>query len=634
MGIYTMNLLKAYTAIAGHHQFILLGNVSLGPIACPDELRNRCFISLLKFTDSPSSNKEILARFLNTAEADLYINPSPFEGFGAVTVSVQGLVKAKICSIFHDLIPGLYPEKYLPSSSSKEWYSGRMALLQENDFILSNSNCSRWDLFNFLDMSPKVVGNIGGGVDDFYFGNSAKPETIAISASLRQAAVANGLVYVGGWDWRKNEFALIEAYALLPAEYRTRHPLIFAHGSPEEHIQKNIAHAERCGVADNFHHFNHSTDGELRYLYENCHLFIFPSIYEGYGLPIAEAMVCGAAVIASNTSSMPEVCGEAALMIHDPSDTSEIAAKIESVLTNEDLRLDLKVRSTKRREYFRWERAASRMDYHLRRWMTSANTPDELSRFATSSPKPRIAVFSPLPPTESRVSEYLANLVPWLSIHYEIDLFTDDTYVPNGDSRLQGCRFFNHRVFPEMIDTEAYSLIHHQLSNSRAHSFQIEWLLRFPSVTMLHDLALVDLVLATHAEDQERFPDLDPASLIRAEVGESAANILIQNLGGDSQEDLDVSKLGLPLNSFVFRFADAVMYPQGSDASALARYRNQLHAAEIYEVSAHSNHSEESSKAMADAYRRIFETRSIQSMMEARSEFLKSAARLNTLPSH
>ncbi len=625
MGVYTLNLLKAYTAIAEHHQFILLGNVSLGPIACPDELRDRCFISLLKFTDSPSSNKEILARFLNNAEADLYINCSPFEGPGAVNVSVQGLVKAKICAIFYDLIPGLYPDKYLPSPASREWFSGRMALLHDSNFILSISDCSRRDLVDYLDISPKVVGDIGGGVDDCYFGDAAKPEAITISAPVRQAVAAKGLVYVGGWDWRKNEFKLIEAYAMLPVELRARHPLIFAHGSPEEHIQKNIAHAERCGVADNFHHLNHSTDEELRYLYENCHLFIFPSVYEGYGLPIAEAMVCGAAVIASNTSSMPEVCGEAALMIHDPSDTSEIAAKIETVLTNEDLRLDLKTRSTKRRDYFRWERAASRMDYHLRRWMKCADMPNDGSRFATSSSKPRIAVFSPLPPVESRVSEYLANLVPGLSQHYEIDLFTDDGYVPNGDPRLQGCRIFNHRVFPEMFDSEAYSFIHHQLSNSKAHGFQIEWLLRFPSITMLHDLALVDLVLAAHAENQGRFNSLDPASLIRAEGGD----ITLESLEG-----IDLSKMGFSLNSFVFRFADAVIYPQGSDASALARYRNQLHAADIYEVPAHLDYANSNSKTLADAYRLIFESRSIHSMMEARSEFMKNAARLNTLPSH
>jgi hypothetical protein len=176
-----------------------------------------------------------------------------------------------------------------------------------------------------------------------------------------------------------------------------------------------------------------------------------------------------------------------------------------------------------------------------------------------------------------------------------------------------------------MFDSEAYSFIHHQLSNSKAHGFQIEWLLRFPSITMLHDLALVDLVLAAHAENQGRFNSLDPASLIRAEGGD----ITLESLEG-----IDLSKMGFSLNSFVFRFADAVIYPQGSDASALARYRNQLHAADIYEVPAHPDYANSNSKTLADAYRLIFESRSIHSMMEARSEFMKNAARLNTLPSH
>ncbi|MGH9891149.1 MAG: glycosyltransferase family 4 protein, partial [bacterium] len=99
------------------------------------------------------------------------------------------------------------------------------------------------------------------------------------------------------------------------------------------------------------------TDGQLRALYERAACLVFPSLYEGFGLPPLEAMACGCAVITSDTTSLPEVCGDAALYC-DPSDPRDIAAQISAVLTRPDLAAELRVRAVARSRLFRWKATA------------------------------------------------------------------------------------------------------------------------------------------------------------------------------------------------------------------------------------------------------------------------------------
>ena len=99
------------------------------------------------------------------------------------------------------------------------------------------------------------------------------------------------------------------------------------------------------------------TDQELALLYNGAALLVYPSFYEGFGLPPLEAMACGTPVITSNTSCLPEVAGDAALLV-DPAGTEEIAGAISEVLTNSELREDLRARGLERAAGFTWERTA------------------------------------------------------------------------------------------------------------------------------------------------------------------------------------------------------------------------------------------------------------------------------------
>jgi glycosyltransferase involved in cell wall biosynthesis len=95
----------------------------------------------------------------------------------------------------------------------------------------------------------------------------------------------------------------------------------------------------------------------LRVLYSNADLFVFPSLYEGFGMPVLEAMACGTPVITSKTTSLPEVAGDAAVLIN-PEDAEELADAIIQVLDDDSLQADLRARGLERAKQFTWQRAA------------------------------------------------------------------------------------------------------------------------------------------------------------------------------------------------------------------------------------------------------------------------------------
>ena len=115
--------------------------------------------------------------------------------------------------------------------------------------------------------------------------------------------------------------------------------------------------AERLGLKDTVKFIGPVTDADLPALYGGAEVFVFPSQYEGFGFPVLEAMACGAPVVCSNRSSLPEVAGDAALLC-DPNDTEALAHTIEQALTDRNLCAGLRQRGLARAAQFSWEQTA------------------------------------------------------------------------------------------------------------------------------------------------------------------------------------------------------------------------------------------------------------------------------------
>ena len=187
------------------------------------------------------------------------------------------------------------------------------------------------------------------------------------------------LFYVAGGDWRKNVTGLIEAYARLPEQFRERHQLVITYKLDPERRQNLEGFARELGIhGDQLLLTGFVPDRELSALYRRCGLFVFPSLYEGAGLPILEAMACGAPVIGSNISSVPEILGDLRATF-DPSDPDDIARCIARTLDDEPELERLRRASAERTAHFTWDRVARRAIEGYERALADPQPPGHLT---------------------------------------------------------------------------------------------------------------------------------------------------------------------------------------------------------------------------------------------------------------
>ena len=155
----------------------------------------------------------------------------------------------------------------------------------------------------------------------------------------------------------KNHARLIRAFAELKRRDRIPHQLVLT-GADRERAEEVHRTAEESGFAKDILFTGFVANQDLPLLYQAADLFVFPSLYEGFGLPILEAMACGTPVACSNVSSMPEVAGDAAILF-DPADEASIASAMRRIITGTDLRKDLAARGLERSRQFSWARTAA-----------------------------------------------------------------------------------------------------------------------------------------------------------------------------------------------------------------------------------------------------------------------------------
>ena len=164
------------------------------------------------------------------------------------------------------------------------------------------------------------------------------------------------LLYVGTLEPRKNLVKLMQAYFILKRDYRIKHKLVIA-GKKGWNYGPIFSEIERLSLRNDVIFTGYVPEQALVHLYNGAELFILPSLYEGFGLPILEAMACGTPVITSNISSMPEVAGDAAILV-DPYDVDALAGAMHGVLTDKGLKESLVKKGLERVKHFSWKKCA------------------------------------------------------------------------------------------------------------------------------------------------------------------------------------------------------------------------------------------------------------------------------------
>ena len=216
--------------------------------------------------------------------------------------------------------------------------------------ILTISEASRRDIVHYypsVGHKIKVIPLAAGPVVE------ARPAAAAIE---RYTAGADFILAVGTVQPRKNISRLVQAYISLRRRNVTKARLIIVGRDDWQHSEIHSL-AVASPSADDIVFAGYLADELVAALYQTCAVFVYPSLYEGFGLPVLEAMACGAPVITSNVSSLPEIAGEAAILV-DPQSVEQISAALESVLGNQELQEDLRRRGREQAKTYSWDQTA------------------------------------------------------------------------------------------------------------------------------------------------------------------------------------------------------------------------------------------------------------------------------------
>jgi glycosyltransferase involved in cell wall biosynthesis len=230
--------------------------------------------------------------------------------------------------------------------------------IQRADRILADSESTRRDVLEVYKVPPEKVFVLYSGVDDQFF---PVTDPILTRRTLDHYGLG-GLPYilsVGTIQPRKNYDRLVEAVQRL---HQPDLHLVIAGG--KGWLDSPLyARVKELGMKERVHFLGYVPDQDLPVLYSSARIFAFPSLYEGFGLPPLEAMACGAPVVCSNRSSLPEVVGDAGVLV-DPYDVDEIAKGLQSALEDERLRNTLINKGQLRVQKFSWVSAARQLLTH------------------------------------------------------------------------------------------------------------------------------------------------------------------------------------------------------------------------------------------------------------------------------
>jgi glycosyltransferase involved in cell wall biosynthesis len=451
----------------------------------------------------------------NPDRLDVLLLLNPLElalGFDLPAKPFSGL---KLVAVVYDLIPLLFQEEYFARWPGPEFvrrYFQALCRLRSYDAVLAISESTRRDLLSLLGLSCDRVVTIGTASDgEFFVPDRTEPMPADSRALLELLGITRPFVFsVGSQEYRKKLLGLIEAFAMLPVEVRRAHQLVLTYGLSGAQRQRVLQYAGDRGVAEQLVLTDWLSDRALRILYQRCEAFVFPSSYEGFGLPVLEAMHCGAPVVAGNNSSQIEVVGDAGLLFN-VADAGELAAQLVSVLDDSGRARELRERAVVQARRFSWELTADKTLEVLTRSHAPAPTihaPPGRHRV----PRPRIAFFSPLTPLLSEVSDYAARLLDELKRRYTIDLYHDAGYVPHIGLVSPDFGCYDYRLFERNATVLGYHALLYQMGNSPHHGYMYDTLLRHPGIVTLHDLGLADFHL-WYAQQ----PGVDANSYVRRE---------------------------------------------------------------------------------------------------------------------
>ena len=345
IGRYLHNFITHAVAARPGHTFFLYGNQHTVTSLQADNVR-------VRLADEGVTlwwDQMILASLARADGLDLFLSPY---------VKGPGRVACPLVTTIHDLLFMLFPEysswHRRPRNAllklMARWVSERASL------VLTVSEHAKRDIQALLGIAAGKIEVLPNSVDEAY-------QPVTDTNSLKEICERYGIeppyiYYLGNFKPHKNVQSLLRAFASLPKEMRARYELVLG-AKPDRWLGECRRLAQELGIGERTRFIGQVEEADMPALYSGAELFVFPSLYEGFGLPPLEAMACGTAVVVSDRTSLPEVVGDAGTLV-DASDGVALPAAMARVLRDTDERRDLEAKGLARATGFRTEDTCER----------------------------------------------------------------------------------------------------------------------------------------------------------------------------------------------------------------------------------------------------------------------------------
>ncbi|NFI51518.1 glycosyltransferase family 4 protein [Clostridium botulinum] len=265
-------------------------------------------------------------------------------------------ISGKVITTIHDLTYILYPNT-MEIANRKRLEKDMKATVKNADYIITISESSKRDIIKYLNVDKNKIEVIYPGVDGIYkkLLNNDEITTVKKKYNIE----GKYLLYLGTLEPRKNIETILRAYNLFKKSNKDNIKLVLA-GKKGWLYDSIFNLVKEFGIEDKVIFTDYVDDKDKSALYQGAEMFLFPSLYEGFGIPVIEAMASRTPVITSNSSSLPEVAGEAAI-ITDPLDYIKISKSIELILNDNELREKMVNEGIKQANKFSWDLSAEKL---------------------------------------------------------------------------------------------------------------------------------------------------------------------------------------------------------------------------------------------------------------------------------
>jgi glycosyltransferase involved in cell wall biosynthesis len=346
IGTYIRNLLRELAKIDRQNEYVLLTRPQDVSVAASLGENFRA-------VPNRSSYYSIAEQF----SIPLAVRRERLDLFHSTHYVLPALTPSKSVVTIHDCIHLMFPEYRRYHLGHAYARTSLYTAAHKSDRILTVSEQSKRDILKFFDVPPEKIVVTPNAIDDRL---SVPPSEEQVTQTRERYQLSQSyLLYVGNIKPHKNLERLIEAFHLVRMQGRSELELLII-GDEISKLQALRRAVHKYDIHRYVRFFGYVPDMTLSVLYRLASVFVFPSLYEGFGLPPLEAMASGTPVVTSNVSSLPEVVGDAAMLV-DPHSAEAIADGILKVLRSTHLREDLRQRGLRRAQEYSWARSVRRV---------------------------------------------------------------------------------------------------------------------------------------------------------------------------------------------------------------------------------------------------------------------------------